>query len=108
MKQVPLQFNADEYNFIQVKRTKDIAIYKKQCAESTKIYYEVVRIRVVTEKIFPNEVSVPEHEIYPPTSHWGFDGWTCFNWEEALVKFNKLVFKKEDTKALLKNLMESI
>jgi len=84
MQPLDTAFEEGRFRYTQLERQGDIAIYEQQHKENpTVIRYEVVRIRVVPETLWPNGRTTPEREAYPGASSWGRLGFTCFSMDEA-------------------------
>jgi hypothetical protein len=84
MQPLDTAFEEGRFRYTQLERQGDIAIYEQQHKENpTVIRYEVVRIRVVPETLWPNGRTTPEREAYPGASSWGRLGFTAFSLDEA-------------------------
>lgn len=97
-KPIPLEFKGrasqKEFEFKQIKRSGDIAIYEKKDGEI--IFYEVIVIQRHNGRTMPGGVFVEPAEFYPGDSSFGLYGW-CFaaNQKERMeLKFNELVERK--------------
>ena len=91
MKTIPETFPKLGWNFRQIKRKGDLAIFERSKPE-TLPHYEVVRIRQHQGFQIPgtDEVAEPA-ELYPGNTAWGRDGFTLNTIEEAEAKFQKIV-----------------
>lgn len=89
MKILEKEFKANRFNFKQVTRVGDAAIYEKTAVGGKAVSIEVIRIKshdgyeLAGTKIAPAEV-------YPSTSQWGIYGWTYNKMEDAVKKLNSL------------------
>ena len=90
------EFGNEVYQYIQIKRVKDIAIYK-QCEGVKVVSYEVHKIRMkeLKGKAFGNEKLLSQgytHKEYLPCSNdFGKYGWSFQNLEMAENEMNKLL-----------------
>jgi hypothetical protein len=69
----------------QIKRIKDIAIYKVSDTN-----YEVIKVRV-TKGSHLKGIFYPERETYPSNEQWGQYAWTYIQRNHAERKFNDLL-----------------
>jgi len=76
------QFQSNGFDFRQVDRRGDVAIFL-QSRGGRPVGFEVVGIRVAPPRRFPDGRDVPEREIYPSNEHWGLYGFTCKTLERA-------------------------
>jgi hypothetical protein len=84
MQLIETEFDAYNYHFTQLERQGAIAIYQQQHKEHPKVIrYEVIRIRIQPERIWPDGRVTPEREAYPGSSVWGKDGFTCHTLDQA-------------------------
>ena len=90
MKILNEKFKSCGFNFNQVKRDGDIAIYEKVPITHNGVSYEVIKIsRHNGYKLGGNLVHPAE--TYPSNSLWGTHGWTCTSMENAEKKFKELL-----------------
>ena len=87
MKILEEQFEHTGFNFQQITRKNNYAIYRKT-KEGVR-NYEVVVIKSHDGKDIMGRYYEPS-EIYPASSNWGHDGWTYISLESAVDKFNEL------------------
>lgn len=93
MKAIPTSFRKGGFDFIQILREGDWAIFKKIRTALWKphlAHYEVVRIRshdgfTLAGKTFPPA------ETYPSSEKWGVDGFTCATLARAQEKLAECV-----------------
>lgn len=83
----------DGFEFEQVKRSKDVAIYlKTKIGENGNLItsYEVIKIKE-HKGCDIGKNKIPAGELYPGDAQWGNLGWTCRTLQEAEAKFKKLL-----------------
>jgi hypothetical protein len=94
-KPLPTQFRHDGFEYRQIAREHDAAIYEQRwggCADPS-VCYEVVRIRG-REGFRIGRRFVEAAELYPKPESWGTDGFTLTTERTAFAKFQELL--KED------------
>jgi len=69
-------FTLGDFNYRQVAREGNWAIYEQRWPGSENVCYEVIRIRQEEATTFPSGRSYPAREAYPPSETWGVDGFT--------------------------------
>ena len=90
MKVLDKEFKSCGFNFKQVKRSGDVAIYKKVPVSHNGTSYEVIKIaRHNGYKLGGNYVHPAE--TYPSNSLWGTSGWTCTSIEHAQSRYTLLL-----------------
>jgi hypothetical protein len=91
-KPLPTRFRRDGFNYRQIARKGDAAIYEQtwsSCPEPS-VCYEVIRIRrrdgfqIGVRRVEPAE-------IYPNSDAWGVDGFTFTDKDAAFAKLRELV-----------------
>jgi hypothetical protein len=90
-KPLPTQFWRDGFQYRQIAREGDAAIYEQTwtgCAEPTRCY-EVIRIRR-RERFRIDGRFVEPSEVYPNSKAWGVDGFTVTDKEAAFTKLREL------------------
>jgi hypothetical protein len=89
----PLQstFRSDSFDFRQVQRVGDMALFEKCKPTHTNSSFEVVIVQKHPAKTFPNGKYYAARESMPRSEDWGVRGWTYANLESAQTKFNQLV-----------------
>jgi hypothetical protein len=90
-KPIATQFRHDGFNFRQIVREGDVAIYEQTwtgCADPS-ICYEVVRIRQ-REGFQVGGNFVEPAEVYPRSEAWGTDGFTLTDKDAAFNKFRQM------------------
>ena len=90
---IATSFKHDGFNYRQIAREGDIAIYEQKWTdcEDPSIAYEVIRIQRHEAKMFPSGKSYPAREAYPPSGAWGTDGFTLTDRDAAFNKFQQIV-----------------
>jgi hypothetical protein len=84
MQPIDTTFDEGRFHYTQLERHGDIAIYRQEHKENSKVVrYEVIRIRVQPEHTWPSGQTTPEREAYAGSSSWGRLGFTCFSLDEA-------------------------
>lgn len=86
MTPLPTKFSgrADQrgFEFEQIERVGNIAIYRKTKPGQKVVVFEVVRILIrKAEKAFQRDY--PNREVYPKSEFWGLYGWTECSVEHA-------------------------
>ena len=70
MQSIELEFDLGSYHHAQVERQGDLAIYSQTHRENPKVVrFEVIRIRIHREHVWPNGDISPEREGYPGANH---------------------------------------
>jgi len=90
-KPLPTQFRRDGFEYWQVVREKNAAIYEQTwsgCRNSS-ICYEVIRIRR-RECFQIGGRLIQAAEIYPRSEDWGIHGWTVQDKERAFRKLRQI------------------
>jgi hypothetical protein len=79
------------FQYVQVERQGDVAIYQQIHKASGNVRYEVIRIKIQREHTWPTGVTTPEKEAYPGSGSWGQLGWTFFTLADARQKMAELL-----------------
>ena len=89
---VPLatRFRKEGWDFVQIVREGDRAIFRKTKSGFAFETFEVVLIRKDPEHRWPNGIVTPEHERMPGDRQWGLYGFSCQTRERAWEKFREL------------------
>src|SRR6516165_11613180 len=90
-KPLPKEFRRDGFNYRQIAREGDAAIYEQRwtgCAEPS-VCYEVIRIRR-REGFEIGGRWVPPAEVYPNSEAWGVDGFTLSGKDAAFAKLREV------------------
>jgi hypothetical protein len=83
-------FKHGGFNYRQIAREGDVAIYEQKWRDSENACYEVVRIRRHEAKTFPSGRSSPAREAYPSSAAWGDFGWTVTTLDAAFAKLREV------------------
>src|SRR5688572_9729103 len=88
VRQLEADFFQSGFRFEQVRRERDVAIYRKSRAGYSG--YEVIRIRARPAESFRGR-HCPKREVYPFSEQWGVNGFTCAVLEAAQARFRSLL-----------------
>jgi hypothetical protein len=91
-KSLPKRFRRDGFEYRQIAREKDTAIYEQTwsgCAEPS-VCYEVIRIRRRDGFQIDGRLVEPA-EVYPSSGAWGVNGWTIQDKEPAFHKLREII-----------------
>jgi hypothetical protein len=89
-KVLPTEFKKKGFNYKQVKREGNRAIYLQTRVGTTLNNYEVIRIGKHNGYTMGGSF-IEAAETYPGSSLWGIMGWTCTSIEDANTRYDKLV-----------------
>jgi hypothetical protein len=90
-KPLPTRFRRDGFNYQQIAREGDAAIYEQRwigCANPS-VCYEVIRIRR-REGFQIDGRSVEPAEVYPQSDAWGVGGFTLTDKDAAFAKLREV------------------
>ena len=90
-KPLPTQFRHDGFEYRQITRDGDAAIYEQRwgCCADPSVCYEVIRIRRrECFQIGPRFIEAAE--VYPNAEAWGVDGFTLTHKDGAFGKLREL------------------
>src|SRR6266481_7752541 len=90
-KSLPTQFRRDGFEYRQIAREGDAAIYEQTwsgCAEPS-VCYEVIRIRRRDGFQIDGRLVEPA-EVYPNSEAWGVDGFTLTDKDAAFAKLGEI------------------
>jgi hypothetical protein len=68
-------FRKDGFDFAQIDRVDDVAVYHKTKGAQVESF-EVVIVQKRAEHTWPNGDTTPAHESMPSSESWGTLGWT--------------------------------
>lgn len=88
MKTLPLQLRKNGFNYTQVLREGNKAIYEQSVTSQVK-YFEVFIVRQRPERILKGRL-IHAGEVFPGNEDFGKTAWSFRNYEKALIKFNSL------------------
>src|SRR5262245_12698069 len=93
---LPTQFSRDGFNYQQIARERDAAIYEQTWSgcSSPSICYEVIHIRR-REGFHIDGRVVEAAEIYPSSDSWGVDGFTLTSKDAAFSKLREVARRNE-------------
>jgi len=92
--ELPIRFTYNGFNFKQIDRIDNIAIYEQSKPAIDAPIYEVVKIKKKTYgKLSP--LAGQQYSAYPTSSEWGLYGWSYINLAKAQEKFSELVEKQD-------------
>src|SRR5712691_2693714 len=84
------------FQYVQVERRENVALYTQTHKASGHVRYEVIKIRIQPEHTWPTGVTTPEKEAYPGSGSWGLYGWTFFALAAAQQKMRELLASAAD------------
>lgn len=88
-KVIPSEFKKKGFNYKQVRREGNKAIFE-QTREGSDIHnFEVVKLGRHNGYVMGG-VKIEPAETYPGSSLWGITGWTCSTLDAAHARFNAL------------------
>ena len=93
MKLLPITFTAGGFQFRQLWREGNVALFEKSKSENNRSF-EVVRIQRRNARLAFGK-TLPASEVMPSSERWGKDGWTYTDLEHARQKFRTLVEAQE-------------
>ena len=89
MRTLPTMFSYDKFDFTQLRRQGQIALFSKKKPEHSEPTFEVVRIQVHKAGTMFGK-NYPDRELMPPSEDWGVNGWSYPDLASAKAKFNSL------------------
>ena len=96
MQVLELELEDGRFQYVQVERRENVALYTQTHKASGTIRYEVIKIKIQAEHTWPNGVTTPEKEAYPGSGSWGREGWTFFEITAAQQKMGELLASAAD------------
>jgi hypothetical protein len=89
-KPLPIRFRRDGFNYRQIAREQDAAIYEQTWSgrSNASVCYEVIRIRR-REGFQIDGRFVEPAEVYPNSDAWGVDGFTLTEKDAAFAKLRE-------------------
>jgi hypothetical protein len=90
-KPLPIRFRRDGFNYRQIARERDAAIYEQTWSgrSNASVCYEVIRIRR-REGFQIGGRFVEPAEVYPNSGAWGVDGFTLTDKDAAFAKLREV------------------
>jgi hypothetical protein len=91
---VPTRFRRDGFDYQQIAREGDAAIYEQRWAGccNPSVCYEVIRIRR-REGFRIDDRFVEPAEVYPNSDVWGVDGFTLTDRDAAVAKLREICIR---------------
>jgi hypothetical protein len=95
MKKLPLEINKKGFVYTQIKRVKDVAIYKQKNLDIAvkSEWFEVIKIKSHNGMTLGGNY-IPPSEMYPSSTQWGVSGFTYQNQKDAEAKFKEILSDK--------------
>jgi hypothetical protein len=90
MKRLEKKFSHLKFDFSQICREGDFAIYSRKYSDSEKVHYEVIKVLSHNGYAIGGEI-YPPSEYYPSANSWGTDGFTCVTKEDAYKRLEKMM-----------------
>jgi hypothetical protein len=86
------EFTYKAFIYKEVIREDKFAVYEYTNPkwESKRKFYDTITIKILPSTIYPNGITVPEHQSYPRDRDFGNIAWCYNNLEQAMRKFNEL------------------
>lgn len=89
-KPLPTQFEHGGFDYRQIARQRDFAIYKQTWKGNERaVAFEVIRIRKRESFVIGGKF-VAGAEVYPKAKDWGTDGWTVLSRDIAFEKLREI------------------
>jgi hypothetical protein len=90
-KPLPIRFRRDGFNYRQIARERDAAIYEQTWSgcPNPSISYEVIRVRR-REGFQIDGRFIEPAEVYPNSDAWGVDGFTLTDKDAAFAKLREV------------------
>jgi len=89
IKPIPEVFNKKGFQYRQIKREGDRAIFEQKWLKGETVRYEVVKIGRHNGYSMGGSYIEPS-ETYPGSSLWGISGWTCTTLDDANKRYDAL------------------
>ena len=100
MKTLETSFTSHGFEFKQIHREADLAIYKKWKPEHETHGFEVIRIKRHNGYTIAGNYCPPA-EMYPSNEQWGVLGFTCQTKEDSYKKLDKMKAEAEESEKLI-------
>lgn len=88
-KPLPVECRFGGFNYRQIAREGNAAIYEQRWQDSENVAYEVIHIRR-RNGFEINGRFVEPAEVYPSPEAWGIDGWTFTDKDAAFAKLQEV------------------
>lgn len=92
---LPITFRHNHFDFQQVRREGDVAIFEKKHPEHSGPSWEVVIVQHNKAWRIAGK-DIPAKESMPCSEAWGIYGWTDLTLEAAESRFNAMVTSRQD------------
>lgn len=92
MKTLAATFRSHGYDFNQIERIGDVALYEKTTKDVPRPSYEVVLVQRHEERVIAGN-TIAAGESMPGAEQWGMKGWSLTTPERAREKFAEMVAK---------------
>ncbi len=89
MKALPTEFKAKGFNYRQISRDGNVAVFEQRWGRNGSVAYETVIVQSHNGREIAG-VYLPPAEFMPSSSQWGIKGWTFRSRDEALSKAAQL------------------
>lgn len=99
MKTLETTFKNQDYTYEQASRDGDVATYIVRSANTNVTHgYEVIKIKKIKEKTFPNGITTPAHEAYPSNEDFGKTAWYYMygQADKAKARYQELVTEQRN------------
>jgi hypothetical protein len=95
-KPLPIRFRRDGFDYRQIAREQDAAIYEQRWSgrSNASVCYEVIRVRR-REGFQIDGRFVEAAEVYPNSEAWGVDGFTFTHKHAAFVKLKEVANERQ-------------
>lgn len=93
MKTLATTFRSHGYDFVQLDRVGNVALFEKTTTGVTRPSYEVVIVQQHGERVIAGN-TIAAAEAMPGSEQWGRLGWTYPTIDHALVKFGEQLKKQ--------------
>ena len=90
MRALPTQFRIDGFDFVQIAREGDVALFRKTKPPLSFETFEVTIVQKRQEHQWPDGRVTPAHEAMPGNEDWGTHGWSLQSLDRAWEKFAEL------------------
>lgn len=100
MKKIEKTFSSKGFEFKQIMRDGDMAIYEKCAPGSKNPNYELIHITSHNGYVIGGN-KIPPSEVYPSDTQWGVHGWTYVTLKDAKSKLKEkaaVIQKNKDNK----------
>lgn len=76
MKQLPKEFTRNGWQFTQLKRSGNVAIYQRNKPDGSQLHLEVIIVQQGSARTLPDGRTIEASEFYPSDAQWGTKAWT--------------------------------